>query len=83
MIGLAHMGVWLLSFGARIKKFICDFKNYLFGCHRIGYEIHFEFHNFYPIPNLNTFVVPVIYVALPKEMILSCHFILFIPNEMK
>jgi hypothetical protein len=38
--------VWLLSFGARIKEFIYDSINYLFGCHGIGYGIHFEFHGF-------------------------------------
>jgi hypothetical protein len=38
--------VWLPSFGARIKEFIYDSINYLFGCHEIGYGIHFEFHGF-------------------------------------
>jgi hypothetical protein len=28
--------IWLLLFGAEINKFIYNFKNYLFGCHRIG-----------------------------------------------
>jgi hypothetical protein len=40
--------VWLPSFGARIKEFIYDSINYLFGCHGIGYEIHFKFHGFSP-----------------------------------
>jgi hypothetical protein len=40
--------VWLPSFGARIKEFIYDSINYLFGCHGIGYGIHFEFHGFSP-----------------------------------
>jgi hypothetical protein len=38
--------VWLPSFGAGIKEFIYDFSKYLFGCHEIGYGIHFEFHGF-------------------------------------
>jgi hypothetical protein len=48
----AHRGhiplglVWLPSFGARIKEFIYDSNNYLFGCHGIGYGIHLEFHGF-------------------------------------
>jgi hypothetical protein len=33
--------IWLLSFGARIKKSVYDIKNNLLGCHRIGYGIHF------------------------------------------
>jgi hypothetical protein len=57
-----HLGlVWLPLFWARIKEFICDSRNYLFGCHGIGYRIHFEFHDFHPMHNLNTYVV-------------SCHF---------
>jgi hypothetical protein len=38
--------VWLPSFGARIKEFIYDSNNYLFGCHGIGYGIHLEFYGF-------------------------------------
>jgi hypothetical protein len=38
--------VWLPSFGARIKEFIYNSSKYLFGCHGIGYGIHFEFHGF-------------------------------------
>jgi hypothetical protein len=42
-----HIGlVWLLSFGARIKEFIYDSNNNVFGCHGIGYKIHLEFHGF-------------------------------------
>jgi hypothetical protein len=40
--------VWLPSFGARIKEFIYNSINYLFGYHGIGYGIHFEFHGFSP-----------------------------------
>jgi hypothetical protein len=42
MLGL----IWLLLFEAGIKEFIYGFNNYLFGCHRIGYEIHLKFHDF-------------------------------------
>jgi hypothetical protein len=38
--------VWIPSFGARIKEFIYDSNNYLFGCHGIGYGIHLEFYGF-------------------------------------
>jgi hypothetical protein len=38
--------VWLLSFEARIKEFIYDFNNYLFGCHEFDYGIHLEFYGF-------------------------------------
>jgi hypothetical protein len=38
--------VWLPSFGPRIKEFIYDSSKYLFGCHGIGYGIHFEFRDF-------------------------------------
>jgi hypothetical protein len=38
--------VWLPSFGVGIKEFIYDSSKYLFGCHGIGYGIHFEFHGF-------------------------------------
>jgi hypothetical protein len=58
--------VWLSLFGARIKEFICDSRNYLFGCHGIGYKIHFEFHDFHPMPNLNTYVVPCHFCGFAK-----------------
>jgi hypothetical protein len=32
--------VWLPLFGAKIKEFIYDSNNYLFGCHGIGYGIY-------------------------------------------
>jgi hypothetical protein len=84
MAEVGNLGlVWLPSFGARIKEFICDSRNYLFGCHGIGYGIHFEFHDFHPMPNLNTYVVPCHFCGFVNEMISSCHFISFLPNEMK
>jgi hypothetical protein len=38
--------VWFPLFGARIKEFIYDSNNYLFGCHGIGYKIYLEFYGF-------------------------------------
>jgi hypothetical protein len=48
--------VGLPSFEAGIKEFIC--KKYLFHCHRIAYGIHLEFHDFHPMSNLNSCLVP-------------------------
>jgi hypothetical protein len=47
--------VWPLSFGARIKVFICDFMNYLFGYHGIDYGIYLDFYDFQPMLNLISF----------------------------
>jgi hypothetical protein len=38
--------VWLLLFGGRIKEFIYNSNNYLFGCYGIGYRIYLEFDVF-------------------------------------
>jgi hypothetical protein len=38
--------VWLPLFRAGMKEFIYNSNKYMFGCHRIGYEIHLQFHRF-------------------------------------
>jgi hypothetical protein len=55
-------------------------KNYLFGCHGIGYESYLKFHDFHLMAKLNSFLVLRHFCGFSKK-ISSCYFILFLPNK--
>jgi hypothetical protein len=75
--------VWLPSFGAGIKEFICDSRITCLAATELVTEFISNSMIFIPCIILIPLCYPVISVALPNELISSCHFISFIPNEMK
>jgi hypothetical protein len=60
------------------QKIIYDSKNYMFGYHEIGNRVHIEFHDFHPMPKLNSFLLPYHFYGFAKwdDIIILFHFMI-------